>query len=987
MNTNMTNVQNKTSNKSTSTKNSITKKKEKPMEAIGSYVYSKFTKSGTVVPTVVDLSQAICKYGGFNEATYASVEAFLDSHYGQGFTSLYSEATYKTFSDKGNCTLDSKAFRTSWGACSMVHFLNKDLTGYTIAPTPETIKQCSMGSGLKAHQKDVHDYIDRNRANLRYGLLYHMTGTGKTCTMMAIIKALSATGPEMAQTRGKTASKPVDRFIFIVPNISIQDQVIDSLLCRCQTNINARQFVFKTMKWKGVIWTEDGYPVRRAVFVTRSAMTELAQVPIMKKWKQEARDNTCVFIDEAHDIFVNGSVSAQLKDAHAKGYAKGDNKDLVSDKMSDQILLFFTSVRFCIASTATPLKSDPNDLAAYLDAMHMMTRREGEKQVAIGGIAGNVKTNESLWKTFQDRWKSHLDTTGGFISMFDEPNATNFPNANYSRLPIDIKERKPDLNADWSTRQVIQVRVTAKKHLDIVRQAQLSKNMTTLTDVTITKSAAMYGAINDLKIPKLLKTARDYFDASNTNKGPILIYSNYVKSGVNLLRKQLSKDGCSEVYKATADQLKADPVEPVAPIKLCASRRHSSGDFVYVMSILLMMFKYIEDETKFKVPGNVEHIKKMIGFDSGIMELPDIRQNNRTTMQQNSQIEFIPENVMVSLFARMFHSIHYTKPSKLKEAADILCTQVIQNKGIVDVMAVLNLLFPLLNNLQNKGIGERSLFAVIDGNTDWNNDERMFLLRMFNSEVNHDGSVIKYMVISKAGGTGIDFKNLKQVHLLDLDYAPLYLVQAAGRATRDRSLQASTKRGMGNKVTMFSYAAVVRPESAEEKKVRLQKVRLQKKAKDNKSKDNKDKEIEVNVSHEEEYKYLRTANMATFNAVVMKHNIILRANEIIRGLSMDGKKTIVKAPPRDTKGAIHAFRQTKQIKAKRQKPAGSTPDRRRPIKRPVPPGVRSEELKVRRSTKAGALKDGRLSVGAQALHTGKKILKTTSKSRKSSKTK
>ena len=53
--------------------------------------------------------------------------------------------------------------------------------------------------------------------------------------------------------------------------------------------------------------------------------------------------------------------------------------------------------------------------------------------------------------------------------------------------------------------------------------------------------------------------------------------------------------------------------------------------------------------------------------------------------------------------------------------------------------------------------------------------------------LNKDGSLIKIILISRAGSEGLDFANIRQVHILDPWYNTNRIEQTIGRAVHDYS--------------------------------------------------------------------------------------------------------------------------------------------------------------------------------------------------------
>ena len=77
-------------------------------------------------------------------------------------------------------------------------------------------------------------------------------------------------------------------------------------------------------------------------------------------------------------------------------------------------------------------------------------------------------------------------------------------------------------------------------------------------------------------------------------------------------------------------------------------------------------------------------------------------------------------------------------------------------------------------------------YVMITGDASYspNNDED---IKYLNSDENKDGKLVKVVIISKAAGEGIDFKNIRQVHILEPWYNMNRMEQIIGRGVRNLS--------------------------------------------------------------------------------------------------------------------------------------------------------------------------------------------------------
>ena len=82
--------------------------------------------------------------------------------------------------------------------------------------------------------------------------------------------------------------------------------------------------------------------------------------------------------------------------------------------------------------------------------------------------------------------------------------------------------------------------------------------------------------------------------------------------------------------------------------------------------------------------------------------------------------------------------------------------------------------------------GYPARYVMITGDASYspNNDED---IKYLNSDENKDGKMVKVVIISKAAGEGIDFKNIRQVHILEPWYNMNRMEQIIGRGVRNLS--------------------------------------------------------------------------------------------------------------------------------------------------------------------------------------------------------
>jgi hypothetical protein len=93
---------------------------------------------------------------------------------------------------------------------------------------------------------------------------------------------------------------------------------------------------------------------------------------------------------------------------------------------------------------------------------------------------------------------------------------------------------------------------------------------------------------------------------------------------------------------------------------------------------------------------------------------------------------------------------------------------------------------PPVPPLGYKPEGSQARYVMITGDAKYspNNNED---LKYLNSDENMDGKLVKVVIISRAAGEGIDFKNIRQVHVLEPWYNMNRIEQIIGRGVRNLS--------------------------------------------------------------------------------------------------------------------------------------------------------------------------------------------------------
>ena len=91
------------------------------------------------------------------------------------------------------------------------------------------------------------------------------------------------------------------------------------------------------------------------------------------------------------------------------------------------------------------------------------------------------------------------------------------------------------------------------------------------------------------------------------------------------------------------------------------------------------------------------------------------------------------------------------------------------------------------NNIQPFMInGKQATYSMITSNINFSKDNKKEIIAATNEE-NIDGDIIKVILITKAGSEGIDFKNIRSIHIIDPWYNMNRIEQIIGRGVRNCS--------------------------------------------------------------------------------------------------------------------------------------------------------------------------------------------------------
>ncbi len=269
----------------------------------------------------------------------------------------------------------------------------------------------------KNHQLNLSDYVGKNFNSIRYGLLYHEMGSGKTCTATALMARLL----EMTNIRN---------YYVLVPNTYLVTQFASDFQFICSF---APVTLERTVSDTGYI--QFDHQGRQFVITTYARYLTKVQVPDPSQ--------SCLIVDEAHNFRSASNIAV------ASAFASSEDVTEVGIKTStiNKILNRYTGYRLAFFLTGTPVFNSCKDLLILLNAMLKLTGqdREGTILEVDGGRLNStsfLEDNQFLEALFRTI-RTCLTTTGGIVSRVrvqDMASSLKLPKVDFSNHYYDYHD-------------------------------------------------------------------------------------------------------------------------------------------------------------------------------------------------------------------------------------------------------------------------------------------------------------------------------------------------------------------------------------------------------------------------------------------------------------------------------------------------------------------------------------------------------------------
>jgi hypothetical protein len=224
----------------------------------------------------------------------------------------------------------------------------------------------------------------------------------------------------------------------------------------------------------------------------------------------------------------------------------------------------------------------------------------------------------------------------------------------------------------------------------------------------------------------------------------------------------------------------------------CDKKANKKNILIDLLSALNISYPYMKDDSREFIIGKPS-LKHLMNFD----EDPVTRKRSNFAYK-----DFVTERIFdhdfIGKYSSKFHALGNT--IKKSEGIILVYSQFIDS-GLIPIALMLEEMGfkradgnSLMKNPKNINYNvstdstqfHQAKYCIISGDKGYspNNSAEM---RMVTSSDNVNGEKVKVVLVSQAGSEGLDFKNLRQVHIIDPWYNMNRIEQIVGRAVRNCS--------------------------------------------------------------------------------------------------------------------------------------------------------------------------------------------------------
>ncbi len=603
---------------------------------------------------------------------------------------------------------------------------------------------CNADFELNPHQSFVKNFLSMDTPYNSL-LLYHGLGTGKTCSAIGIAE-------EMRKYMKKNG---INKPIFVIASPNVQDNFKVQLFDESKlNNTNGTWSIKKCMGndlLKEVLSITDSNKISKETIINeinsliKTNYVFMGYIELANFINKNIDFNETKYSKEEIELLKKQKIKKVFNDrliiideAHNIRITNENNNGKTAELLME-VAKYSDNMKLLLLS-ATPMYNTNEEIIWLSNLMNLNDKRPILKKSDIFNENGDfVKKNkkysengEELLKKRMSGYVSYVRGENPYLFPFRiYPTENNFQDDTYKYPPFQMNE-KP------------------------IEKENIIKNVPVYLNVLSEYQEKFYKVVID----NMKKKTGEIFDDLGTNKK--FLFENMDTFGYAILQK---------------------PLETL--------------NMIYPSETFDIIEKYNDDEKE-------KLIFSMIGKNG----LSSIMKYKETPNKQRYDFDYKTQK-----YGKIFHLDNLHKYSskisnicemiKKTEGIILIYSQYIDGGVVPIALALEEMGFtkyshqsPIKNLLKNKPnekykitVGNKSYnaqYVMITGDKSFspNNDED---IKYVNNEKNINGELVKVVIISKAASEGVDFKNIRQVHILEPWYNLNRIEQIIGRGVRNQS--------------------------------------------------------------------------------------------------------------------------------------------------------------------------------------------------------
>ena len=584
----------------------------------------------------------------------------------------------------------------------------------------------------------IHQLTPYNRL-----LVFHGVGSGKTCTALSI---------------AENFTDHAEKKILIISSENIKREFInaahplDESSFKCLNNKYEKRikYVHDNKPHKDIIKIRSNVLKEKYEFVTYA---KFAKSILNDEYESESYEDRIIIVDEAHNL-RESTKSTQPKQTH---------------NALMKITCEVPRVRLVLL-TATPMYDSVKDIIPLVELLNTPRRIE----------ARTLFTKDTIVDTTQ-----FANLVRGRVSYIRSENPITFP--------LKLIPTHPDV------RNVNGIHLIASKPTDL--QLKLIKAIDSDSNQSLQIMNCCWKSVQALPSPPTFEQLRKYIEERKNFSKNRIVYIVTTNEGMSKFvehkiaeKKDVSPHITGRVYVIN--------ISDAISINKTHEKHQKNYMFIidetvtFNMNQFIHMKKNIHTNFSTFTPGYIETAAQLNNV-AKLDQVVDVKTHNKNhtqyTVKSNITNPFLKEE-----FEKYCPKLAKTISIGLKSDGIVLLYSQFLDNGVV----------PLALALEQRGIKRFNQDPILiqkhRTNTDITTEQKYTLLnkdymtndqydntlRTINSLKNKDGAIIKFVLITQASSEGINFKNIREIHIIEPWWNMSRIEQIIGRGVRIQSHRA-----------------------------------------------------------------------------------------------------------------------------------------------------------------------------------------------------